>query len=60
LVLLFDGVVSCFRTYRPEELRDFTEKLTATEYQWEMGEHSAAPGKMPITYLIGYPRGAVE
>ena len=57
LVLLFDGVVSCLRTYRPQELREIIEKLTATDYQWEMGEHSGAPGKMPITYLIGYPRG---
>jgi hypothetical protein len=60
LVLLFDGVVSCLRTYRPQELREIIEKLTAGDYQWEMGEHSGSPGKMPITYLIGYPRGAVE
>jgi hypothetical protein len=54
-VLLFDGVVSCLRTYRPQELRDMVAKLTATEYQWEIGEHST--GKGLITYLIGYPRG---
>jgi len=53
LVLLFDGVVSCLRTYRPRELREMVETLTANEYQWEMGEH--ASGKVPITYLIGYP-----
>jgi hypothetical protein len=57
LVLLFDGVVSCLRTYRPQELREIIEELTATGYQWETGEHSRAPSKMPITYLIGYPRG---
>lgn len=56
LVLLFDGVVSCLRTYRPQELREIVEKLTAAEYQWESGEHSRA--KAPITYLIGYPRAA--
>jgi hypothetical protein len=56
LVLLFDGVVSCLRTYRPQELREITAKLTATEYRWELGEHSGAPGRGPITYLIGYPR----
>jgi hypothetical protein len=54
LVLLFDGVVSCFRTYRPAELREIVEKLNANEYQWEIGEHST--GKAPITYLIGCPR----
>ncbi len=54
LVLLFDGVVSCLRTYRPEELRDMVEKLTSCQYQWEIGE--LATGKMPVTYLIGYPK----
>jgi hypothetical protein len=53
LVLLFDGVVSCLRTYRPQELREIVEKLTASEYRWEIGEH--ATGKVPITYLIGFP-----
>jgi hypothetical protein len=53
LVLLFDGVVSCLRTYRPEELREIVEKLTACEYKWEIGEFAKA--KVPITYLIGYP-----
>lgn len=53
VVLLFDGVVSCLRTYRPQELREIIEKLTATDYQWEVGEHSRVLGQMPITYLIG-------
>ncbi len=53
LVLLFDGVVSCLRTYRPQELRELVERLTANGYQWEIGEH--ATGMVPITYLIGHP-----
>jgi hypothetical protein len=53
LVMLFDGVVSCLRTYRPRELREIVDKLTASEYQWEIGEHSRANGEAPITYLIG-------
>ena len=52
LVLLFDGVVSCLRTYRPEDLRKIVADLLAIDYQWEIGESS---GKAPITYLIGYP-----
>jgi len=55
LVLLFDGVVSCLRTYRPQELRELVANLNASEYQWEIGEHST--GKAPITYLIGCRRG---
>jgi len=51
-VLLFDGVVSCLRTYRPAELRGLASKLHAPGYQWEIGE---IPGVLPVTYLIGVP-----
>jgi hypothetical protein len=54
LVLLFDGVVSCLRTYRPGELRTMVGKLEASDYRWEIGEQGR--GKTPITYLIGYPQ----
>jgi hypothetical protein len=53
VVLLFDGVVSCLRTYRPQELRELVERLSANQYQWEVGEHTT--GMVPITYLIGHP-----
>jgi hypothetical protein len=56
LAMLFDGVVSCLRTYRPEELREMVEQLTANAYRWEMGELST--GRAPITYLIGYPQAS--
>ncbi len=53
LVLLFDGIVSCLRTYRPQELHAIVEKLSARQYHWEIGE---LPGRRaPVTYLIGYP-----
>jgi len=57
MVFLFDGVVSCLRTYRPPELREIVDKLTAGDYQWEIGEDSS--GRTPITYLIGYPQARV-
>ena len=60
LVLLFDGVVSCLRTYRPQELREIVKKLSGIEYQWEVGEYSRASGQVPITYLIGYPQVRVS
>ena len=60
LVLLFDGVVSCLRTYRPQELREMIKKLAGIEYQWEVGEHSRASAAAPITYLIGYPQARVS
>ncbi|HXM09849.1 MAG TPA: hypothetical protein VN946_07885 [Terriglobales bacterium] len=54
VVLLFDGVVSCLRTYQPQELREMVDKLTAGEYEWEIGEY--VTGRVPVTYLIGCPR----
>jgi hypothetical protein len=54
LVLLFDGVVSCLRTYRPQELREIAAKLTSRQYQWDIGE--LAGKRAPVTYLIGYPK----
>jgi len=54
LVLFFDGVVSCLRTYQPQELREMVDKLNSCQYQWRIGELPG--GKMPITYLIGYPK----
>jgi hypothetical protein len=56
LVLLFDGVVSCLRTYEQQELNAFVDVLTGAEYEWETGEHSGGSFKLPISYLIGYPR----
>jgi hypothetical protein len=54
VVLLFDGVVSCLRTYRTEELREMIETLAGIEYQWEVDELSRGFGVPPVTYLIGY------
>jgi hypothetical protein len=57
-LLLFDGVVSCLRSYSPREVREVIEKLTASEYRWEIGELPTRYS--PITYLIGLPRRAAE
>jgi hypothetical protein len=54
-VLLFDGVVSCLRTYRPVELREMTKNLEATEYHWTAGELRGTFLELPVTYLVGYP-----
>jgi hypothetical protein len=55
LVVLFDGVVSCLRTYRPGELREIIAKLRGPEYRWQVGENSEGVRTVPITYAIGYP-----
>ena len=53
-ILLFDGIVSCLRTYRPEELRGIVETLTGGPYHWEVGDIDGR--RAPVTYLIGYPK----
>ncbi len=54
-VLLFDGVVSCIRTYSPQELAALTERLSANAYKWDIGEEMSGILPIPITYLIGCP-----
>jgi hypothetical protein len=54
-VLLFDGIVSCLRTYRPSELFDLVHELGATNYEWQTGIFRESILKAPITYLIGFP-----
>jgi hypothetical protein len=54
LALAWDGLVSCLRTYSPEELRRLTEGLTGGGYDWEIGRERSF-GACRITYLIGTP-----
>jgi hypothetical protein len=58
LVLCVDGIVSCLRTYTPDELRGMTTQLTGAPYQWAIG-HAAAPlSPIGVLYAIGYPIAA--
>lgn len=54
-VALVDGVVSCLRTYTPEELRALaaSEAAEGSDFVWTAGEAGAGP--IPMTYLIGHP-----
>jgi hypothetical protein len=54
LLVMFDGVVSCLRAYRPEELLALTRELGDVGYEWEAGIE-AGGGPIPVTYLIGKP-----
>jgi hypothetical protein len=50
----FDGVVSCLRTYTPDELRELAKSVDgATGYDWTAGH--AGGGPIPMTYLVGTP-----
>ena len=57
-VLFFDGIVSCLRVYSPAQLRELTAGITANGYQWEIGVEKGGFLRVPITYLIGYPKAA--
>lgn len=55
LVITFDGIVSCLRTYTADELRAMTAEIAATSYEWEIGQEQAKGSLIATTYLIGYP-----
>ncbi len=59
-VLVFDGVVSCWRTYTEPELRNMIDGLTIDEahdstYVWEIGRARSLLSPLGISFLIGYP-----
>lgn len=54
-VTVFDGVVSCLRTYSPNELRELVRELNSEGYVWEIGQERSWRSPVPITFLIGYP-----
>lgn len=58
LLLGWDNVVSCLRTYSDDELRAFIGPLTSTDYCWELGQLPHPTLEVPYPYLMGYPRAA--
>ena len=52
---LFDGIVSCLRTYSLGELSALVEPLASGGYTWEIGKARSWRSPIPITYLLGYP-----
>lgn len=55
LVTIFDGLVSCLRTYSVPELRELTAGLGESDYRWEVGAVKSGRSLTPITYVIGIP-----
>jgi hypothetical protein len=55
LLGLFDGMVSCVRTYSVSELTELVENFPDCGYVWNIGEEKVAHSPVPITYLVGYP-----
>lgn len=54
ITLVWDGFVSCLRTYSPADLSRMVDQLPANKYNWEIGREKVFfIGH--VTYLIGYP-----
>ena len=54
-LILWDGMVSVFRTYSEKELRSIIEKVKGSEnYVWEIGKKTKGPGQ--VFYLLAYPK----
>jgi len=56
LAVMFDGIVSCLRTYTVAELTELTQGLGDGAYEWEMGVERLGFLPVGVTYLIGYPK----
>lgn len=55
VMLGWDNVMSCLRTYSKDELLGFTQRLSAPDYQWEVGELYNPVLDAPYPYVMGYP-----
>ncbi|MFH1149744.1 MAG: class I SAM-dependent methyltransferase [Actinomycetota bacterium] len=55
VVLCWDGVVSCLRSYSEDELRGLVAGLGDDDYSWRVGTVGST-GPFQVTYLIGQPR----
>jgi hypothetical protein len=54
LFIMFDGVVSCLRTYSPDELAAMAVESGAEGYRWKAGVIRGGAA-LPVTYLLGHP-----
>ena len=52
LIILWDGIVSTFRSYTQSEMQALTKDLST--FQWEIGVLSG-PHREHVTYLLGMP-----
>lgn len=58
IAVWWDGVVSCWRTYQPDELMALAMRAAPSGMEWRVGEWSTAGQPLPVTYLIGTPTTA--
>jgi hypothetical protein len=54
-VVLFDGIVTCLRSYSPAEMLEIANRTSGEAYRWEAGICHDGFFHVPITFLVGYP-----
>lgn len=54
MTAVFDGLVSSFRTYTVEELKEFTAALGNGSFEWEIGTAYMSKTGLDATYLLGW------
>ncbi len=55
LLCLWDGLVSCLRSYSAHELGELVRDLESDSYSWELGELRFPRTSVKVAYLIGWP-----
>lgn len=58
LIIGFDAVVSCLRTYTTDELREMAAAASEADdagYRWQIGAERVPHSPVSMTYLIGWP-----
>lgn len=53
LIIGFDGIVSCLRTYSAGEMLELADKVGVEGYTWKSA--AIRVKGMPMSYLVGYP-----
>ena len=57
LAAVWDGTVSCMRTYSPAEMLEMARSVTTNDdYEWSAGLKRTWSSFMPVSYLVGVPR----
>ncbi len=52
----WDGVASTLKAYSPQELKELAYSIDSKGFIWEIGQITFPESKVPITYLLGYPK----
>jgi hypothetical protein len=58
-VLGIDGVISCLRTYSPDEMEELMRGLDAPGYFWEIGHVPSPLSPLGVSYALLYPSEGV-